>query len=128
MFAGIGIPQSLLAAAIVPLAMLAYAVLAIGWYSRLLEHEADLDACTAEGGRIDPLLAGDFRRALITLIGPAREPLAARWMHPGLQSRLALIDRAAAEPRFASRFRARLQWIALAIAGLYILALAAALA
>ena len=45
-----------------------------------------------------------------------------------LPLRLALIDRAAAEPRFASRFRARLQWIALAIAGLYILALAAALA
>jgi Zn-dependent protease with chaperone function len=128
MFARVGIPQSLLAAAIVPLAMLAYAVLAIGWYSRLLEHEADLDACTEGDGKLDLQLAGDFRRALTTLIGPAREPLAARWMHPALQSRLALIDRAAAEPRFARRLRARLRWIALAIVVLYFLALAAALA
>jgi Zn-dependent protease with chaperone function len=125
--ARVGIPQSLLAAAIVPLAMLAYAVIAIGWYSRLLEHEADLDACTVEGGRIDPLWASDFRRALITLIGPAREPLAARWMHPGLHSRLALIDRAADSPQFASRFRARLRWIGLAIVGLYVVAAVVAL-
>jgi Zn-dependent protease with chaperone function len=127
-FAGVGIPQSLLAAAIVPLVMLAYAAVAIGWYSRLLEHEADLEACIADDGQIDRQWADDFRRALTTLIGRAPEPLAARWMHPGLQSRLSLIDLATAEPRFAARFRSRLRWIALAIVALYILAIATALA
>jgi hypothetical protein len=49
-------------------------------------------------------------------------------MHPGLGSRLDFIDRAMAEPRFAGCFQTRLRWIALAIVGLNILAIAVALA
>lgn len=127
-FAAIGIPHSLLAAAIVPLAMLAYAVVAVGWYSRLLEHEADLEACTAESGTIATQMLDDFRSALTTLIGPGRESLAARWLHPSLHARLAFLDRAAHESQFACRYQARLRWIALAISLLYLAAIIVALA
>jgi Zn-dependent protease with chaperone function len=121
-FVHLGIPLSLVAAAIAPLAMLAYAVIAVGWYSRLLEHEADLEACITASGRFDQQYADDFSRALKTLIGPACESLASRWLHPGLKSRLAFISRIAGEPQFASRFQARLRIIALAIAALYAVA------
>lgn len=127
-FAAIGIPQSLLAAAIVPLAMLAYAVVAVGWYSRLLEHEADLEACTADDGQISRPMLDDFRSALTTLIGPGREPLAARWLHPGLHARLSFLDRAASEPQFSRQYHARLRRIALGIALLYVAAAIVALA
>jgi Zn-dependent protease with chaperone function len=126
-FSAIGIPNSLLGAAIVPLTMLAYAVVAIGWYSRLLEHQADLEACTADDGQIDGQFQNDFQRALTTLIGPGREPLASRWLHPGLAARLTFLDRAATERGFASRFESRLRWIALAIIALYAAAIAVAL-
>jgi STE24 endopeptidase len=126
--AAIGIPQSLAAAALVPLAMLAYAVVAVGWYSRLLEHEADLEACCTDNGEFNWQFADDFCRALTTLIGPGRESLASRWLHPGLQSRLDFIHRAAANPRYARRFHARLRLIALAIAMLYVAAIVIALA
>jgi hypothetical protein len=70
----------------------------------------------------------DFQSALTTLIGPGRESLASRWLHPALQQRLTFLHRAANEPRFAARFESRLRWIALSLVGLFAAAIAVALA
>jgi hypothetical protein len=40
-----------------PVVMLVYAVVVVGWYSRLLEHDADLDACLTERGSFEPAAA-----------------------------------------------------------------------
>jgi len=102
-----------------PLAMLAYAVLVVGWYSRLLEHDADLDACLTNGGRFDADVASDFCRALVTLCGRSRESWLGQWLHPSLRQRLAAIRSAADDATFIARFRRRLWWIAVVIAAAY---------
>src|SRR5205823_8853048 len=54
---------------LVAVAMLLYALLVVGSYSRLLEHDADLDACLTDDGQFDRDAADDFCRALMTLCG-----------------------------------------------------------
>lgn len=122
-----GIPPVLMTSALVPLSMLAYAVVVVGWYSRLLEHEADLEACTADTGQFDPQSAEDFRRALIRILGRERTSLFSRWLHPTLEARLQFLRALAADPPHGASFRRRLRWIAAIWVLLYALAAAMAL-
>lgn len=119
---GLGLSSSLLASTLIPLAMLVYAVVVVGWYSRLLEHDADLEACLDSRGAIDAPATADFVHALTRLLGSGPESRLAQWLHPSLAQRLRFLQRAANEPQFATPFRQRLKWIAVSIAGLYLLA------
>lgn len=121
-----GIAAEIVTTAIAPLLMLVYAVVILGWYSRLLEHEADLEACTDDGGRLDKELASDFSRALSRLMGPARETWFGGWLHPTLKARLSFIRRCADDARISGRFHWRLRLIAAAIGMAYAAALAIA--
>jgi Zn-dependent protease with chaperone function len=116
--ATIGIPASLATAVIAPLAMLVYAVVVLGWYSRLLEHEADLEACTDDDGHFNPQATADFCRALSRLIAPEPASWFAGWLHPPLGARLAFARRCAND-RVRTRFQWQLRLIAGAIGLLY---------
>jgi Zn-dependent protease with chaperone function len=121
-------PGELLPALLVPAAMLCYAVIAVGSYSRLLEHEADLDACCDDAGDFQPTLADDFARALKRLTGRETESRLSRWLHPATELRLQLLDDVAAEKISLARHRRPLRWIASVLALLYGIAAALALA
>jgi Zn-dependent protease with chaperone function len=114
----LGMPGGYLTAILVPLAMLVYAVVVVGWYSRLLEHEADLEACLDDNGRFDPQCAADIRRALVRLLGRDRETWLASLLHPALGARLDVIERAG-DPHYVRRFRQRMRWISAGVAALY---------
>lgn len=107
-----------------PLLVVAYAVLVVGRYSRLLEHDADLAVLLRSNRQLDLPAAGHFSAALSKLAGPGRESLVAEWLHPSVRSRLAFLARAASEPHLARRFRRRLDCFAWLLLGLYVLAAA----
>jgi len=112
-------------AAILPsLVILCFLIFALGWYSRLLEHDADYDACLDADGRMDPLMAIDLRTALLKVCG--RDAGLGHWLHPSLDRRLSFLNCAVLNPASGHRFRARLKWIAVAIVGLHLLAAAVA--
>jgi Zn-dependent protease with chaperone function len=121
-------PAGRLASAVaMPLAMLAYAVVVVGWYSRLLEHDADLEACLDDGGQFDRAAAEHFVTALASLSGGGDESRLSRWMHPAFVERLHFIERVANQPLVGRRFRRRLWSVAAALTGFYVLAGAALL-
>jgi len=119
MIATLGINAKLATALGLPLAMLTYAVVAMGWYSRLLEHDADLDACLTPDGRFDAQAASIYCQALVTLCGKSCDSRFAEWLHPSLRRRLQVIRSAAEDATFPARFRRRLSWIAAAIVAAY---------
>jgi Zn-dependent protease with chaperone function len=104
----IGLRGTAMAALIIPLGLLTYAVIVLGWYSRLLEHDADLDACLDDQGLIDATLAADFCTALVTLCGRARESWLSRWLHPPLEARISFIRRVITDHNNARAFRRKL--------------------
>jgi Zn-dependent protease with chaperone function len=120
--ASFGIRPQLAAAIGVPLALLAYAVIVVGWFSRLLEHDADLDACLAADGRIDKFAVDDFCSALTTLCGRSRESRFSQWLHPPVAQRVVFLERALIEPSQAAPSRRRMRSIAIAIVLLYVAA------
>jgi Zn-dependent protease with chaperone function len=119
--------SSAIAAVALPLVFLAYAVAVVGWYSRLLEHDADLDASLDDSGRVDARLATDFCTALITLCGRGHESWLGQWLHPSVQRRVDFVRNVIADPGFMAGFRRRLLIIAVAIVVLYFAAASAAL-
>ena len=118
----VGLPAPLLAALGLPAAMLGYALLVVGWYSRLLEHEADLEACRAGGGRFDPPAAIEFCQALIKVIGHSAESRSGQWLHPSLADRLQFLHWAADDVA-QTIFDRKLRVVRLAIAAAYLAAL-----
>jgi hypothetical protein len=102
-----------------PLAFLVYAVVVVGRYSCILEHDADLDACLADNGQWDWQRADHFARALIAVCGGHRAGFFTDWLHPSLPSRLRFLERAAAEGAWISAFRRRLRWTNSALAAAY---------
>jgi hypothetical protein len=99
--------------------MAMYGLLALGWYSRQLEYEADLFACEADG--TTPFVQALTFIALETGASPERSG----WLHPSLASRLQFVRAAAEQPQLAQRFRRRLAGYAWLIALLYLLSFAA---
>jgi Zn-dependent protease with chaperone function len=118
----LGIRPQLAAAFGVPLAMLAYPMVIVGWYSRLLEHDADLDACLTEFGQFDPHLADVFCSALTTLCGRSREGRFRQWLHPPVFERVQFLKRATIDRRHVATSRWRFTWIAIGIVFLYVTA------
>ncbi|MBX3411436.1 MAG: M48 family metalloprotease [Pirellulales bacterium] len=114
----------------------------LGSYSQRLEHEADLYAVEVSGGPAawcnrhgEPSLAvHPFVTALEKLAylnGTSRSSRS--WQHASIARRIEFLERAAAEPRFAARFHARLRTAAIVLlatvlCGLLSQALAAATA
>jgi Zn-dependent protease with chaperone function len=123
----IGLRGATVAAFVVPLGLLAYAVVVLGWYSRLLEHDADLDACLDDNGQINVTLAVDFCSALITLCGRGSDSWLSRWLHPPLDARIAFVRRVISDPTAAPAFRRRLALIASSIILLFAAAAALSL-
>jgi STE24 endopeptidase len=115
----LGIRPQLFAALAMPLGMLAYALVVVGWYSRLLEHDADLDACQPEAVPADRDLVEDFCTALETLCGGLRENRFSQWLHPPATTRVAFIRRLIHDPAETTAFRARFQFLAGGILLLY---------
>ncbi|MBW8884087.1 MAG: M48 family metalloprotease, partial [Planctomycetia bacterium] len=113
---GLGFRGTAVAALVVPFGLLAYAVIVLGWYSRLLEHDADLDACLDNDGRTDARLAVDFCTALVTLCGRSSESWLSRWLHPPLDARITFVRRVIGNSRAARAFRRQLVFINLSIA------------
>jgi len=122
----LGFSAPLVAALALPAAMLAYALSVVGWYSRQLEHEADLAACQAAGGEFDPPAAIEFCQALIKVIGRSSESRAGQWLHPSLADRLRFL-RWAADGDAQAAFDRKLWRIRLAIGAAYAAALLAAI-
>ena len=82
-------PASYLIAACITLG---FAVLALGWYSRLLEHDADL--CVYDAGQAETFIATIDR--LSYLCNERRQR--ATWLHPSTVARVHLLQRALHDP------------------------------
>ena len=108
--------------------MLAYALVVVGWYSRLLEHDADLAACLDDAGQFDPGRAADFCRALVRLIGKSRESRLGQWLHPCLAARLSFLRAMADSPPCLRAFRRRQMLIGAGLGAGYVAAALVALA
>jgi len=81
------------------------AVLVLGHYSRLLEHDADL--CVFEAGQAETFIATIDR--LSYLCNDQRQR--ATWLHPSTMSRVHLLERALSDPRAARSFRRRVSLV-----------------
>jgi Zn-dependent protease with chaperone function len=121
-FAALGLSPNHSTAVALPLSLLAYAVIVVGWYSRLLEHDADVDACLDDKGQFDCGCAVDFCAALTTLCGDAHESWFSRWLHPSVFARVELLNRIAFQPAIAVELRRRLTTLAIVIGLLYVAA------
>jgi len=119
-FAFIGFSPSQSSAVALPLSLLAYAVLVVGWYSRLLEHDADIDACLDNNGSFHPLWAADFCTALQLVCGDAQESWFSCWLHPPASERIELLNGIAFHPAIAGETRRRMTTLAVVIALLYL--------
>jgi hypothetical protein len=95
---------------------IAYAVLTLGSYSRLLEHDADL--CTLDAGLGNTFLATIDRLSYLNRDARDRPT----WLHPSVIARLHLLQRALHDPRVATHFRARVRRVHAAVLAGWILA------
>jgi STE24 endopeptidase len=112
LFDAVGIPPMWQMSLVMPLAVVGYALLMMGWLARIHEHDADLAACCA-GGRnaIDTGEVSHLQSALVKLVGDSEEYRRRRWLHPAGIDRIAFLHRASNQPLLASRFRSRLTWL-----------------
>ncbi len=110
-----------------PLGMVVYAMLVVGRFSRLLEHDADLDACHDDLGQLDQTHADDFCSALTTLCGSGRESRLSQWLHPSVVERVKFLSRAMRDASCATSFRWRLPIAATVVVALYVAAAVVAL-
>jgi Zn-dependent protease with chaperone function len=120
--ASLGVRPQLAAALLLPVGMLGYALAVVGWYSRLLEHDADLDACLDDSRRVDAALAEDFCAALETLCAGSTESRLSQWLHPPVAKRLDMVRRAITKPEVIAAFRRAGTFVAAGMAILYVLA------
>jgi Zn-dependent protease with chaperone function len=112
-----------------PAALLLYAVAVVGGYSRLLEHDADLDSALVEhSGAADAVMAASLGSALVTICGRGRASLLSNWLHPSTDARIQFLGNAIASRNFTQTFRARLWWLGIALATLYAAAIAVLIA
>jgi len=121
-FAFLALSPSQSSAVALPLSLLAYAVIVVGWYSRLLEHDADIDACLDQSGSFDPGSAADFCTALQVVCGDGHESWFSRWLHPPVSARIELLNGIAFHPALAVAIRRRMTTVAAAIVLLYLAA------
>lgn len=102
-----------------PFAMMVFTVVIVGRYSKLLEYDADLEACLGDNGQHDPQRAADFCRALCKVCGGSSADCFSNWLHPSLDKRLHFLARVELEQRAADGLRRALRGLALAMAAAY---------
>lgn len=107
-----------------PLLMLAvmavYARIVLTRYSRLLEHQADLEACRETNGENgvggEQLTPAATRRFIETLEQLTRlsgqSPERRTWLHPSVQERMAFLSQMAASPTRLAAFENRMRRLA----------------
>lgn len=105
-----------------------FAIFGVGGYSKRLEYEADMEAITCGGEQVDSAAALDFYSALASLRGSGEESWLARWLHPPVSSRLALIGRAISDPAVPLRLRRWNNYLATALFAAWTIAALVALA
>jgi len=108
-------------ALVIPFAMLAYAVIVVGWYSRLLEHDADLDACLSADGEVDQTAAANLCGALIAVCGGSDGGWL-QWLHPSLEKRLRFLREIVHRPETGTKLRRQLWRIGAVIALAHLMA------
>lgn len=86
-------------------ALLGIVVMSLGWYSRLLEHDADL--CVHEAGYAEAFVVTIDRLAYLCHDRRQR----ATWLHPSTVSRVDLLQHAMHDAEIARRFRRRVQCV-----------------
>lgn len=147
--AGIGIPAAWQASLLLPAMVVVYAVVVVGGYSRLLEHDADLAVIlrtghdgihapngTFHGPRQDNPLVDEavgaeaacaaFIAALTKVSGGATESRLGQWLHPPLDCRIAFLRQVVRSPAAGWHFQRRLDQFAWLLVALYLLACLAA--
>ena len=100
---------------IIPALTVIYAVVALGRYSRLLEHDADLSVY--DDGQAEVFCSTIDR--LSYLSNDRRERRT--WLHPSTVSRIHLLQRAILDPTVAARFRGRVNRFNFALLAAWIL-------
>lgn len=122
--AGFDVPAALLLIAGVG----GYAWLVFGWYSRLLEHQADLCACRRDGKTLHEEGVAVYVAALNRLAAVAGVNRRRKgWQHASIERRTAFLERAQCDPAFARRFEWKLRWMGAAIATVVVGSMAAGL-
>jgi len=114
---------------LLPAAIAAYGLLALGGYCKLLEFEADLFACkSVQGGHAAPH-AGRSEAFITALFKITAEAGGDRrrdgWLHPSIQRRVAFIQSATHDPLLATRFRSSMRCIAVTIVAGYLVSFSA---
>ncbi len=100
---------------IIPALTVIYAVVALGRYSRLLEHDADLSVY--DDGQAEVFCSTIDR--LSYLSNDRRERRT--WLHPSTVSRIHLLQRAILDPTVAAPFRGRVNRFNFALLAAWIL-------
>ena len=109
---GLQVPMGLAIVAV----MGVYMFFVFGFYSRLLEHQADLFACRAMAAGSSESARETFVSALekLTLAaGTSRK--ATGWQHASIARRVELLRQAAEEPRYLARFERRVRSVNLVL-------------
>jgi hypothetical protein len=93
------------------LAVLAYLILALGWYSRRLEHQADLWAClqlAADHGKANALQR--YVGVLFRLCD-RRHMRRGSWLHPGHKRRRLFLINCLSNIKRARAFQREMNWL-----------------
>jgi Zn-dependent protease with chaperone function len=90
---------------------LAYAAIVVGYYSKLLEYDADLAAVFDEQGELAADSARDLIHALATLQGPHGDSRFS-WLHPPTSARIGWIRRVLMKPAEGHAYRHKLDQLA----------------
>ncbi len=106
---------TVLNALIIPAVTIGYSVLALGRYSRLLEHDADL--CVFEQGHAEVFCMTLDRLSCLSNDHRQRRT----WLHPSTAERVHLLQQAVKDPAIASRFRNRVNRLNLILIALWLL-------
>lgn len=94
-----------------------YAWLVFGWYSRQLEHQADLYACRRDGKALSAEAVAVYVAALERLTEMAgAERQRKTWQHASVARRTEFLARALDDAAFARRFERRMRLVAALIA------------
>ncbi len=103
------------------LALAALLALVMSWYSRLLEHQADVAACQLLQTAGDVQIRPDERVASLLeslqRMTPGQGWLS-RWLHPSFEQRISFVRRLSRDPHEHRRFEGRLKALACLIVGL----------
>ena len=100
-------PNSLIVAGV----YLAYAAVVVGYYSKLLEYDADLAAAFGDDGEVNADSARDLIHALAVLQGPHGDSKFS-WLHPPTSRRIAWLRRVLMKPADGIDYRRKLDQLA----------------